>query len=252
MEVGLLGPLQLVGAPLPDRPAQRRVLALLALEVGRSVSSEVLVDRLWADDPPRTAVNTLQAHVSGLRRQLGDRVARCGAGYRLDLPESAVDVGRFTAAADRTRTHVRGGAWAAAHEEADDALRLWRGDPVPELEGCLDVEPTRVRLRARHEELRRTLCRALLELDEPDAACTELECLAEEAPHDEAVWALLMTARARAGRRVAALEAFHAARSALEEVGCAPGTRLASLQRAILAEGVALTRPTRGVPVPLG
>lgn len=250
MEVGLLGPLQVVGAPLPDRPAQRRVLALLALEVGRSVDRSVLVDRLW-DAPPRTAVNTLQAHVSGLRRQLGDRVVWCGTGYRLDLPESAVDAPCFTAAADHVRTLVRAGAWTPALDEAEAALRLWRGDPVPELDGCLAVEPTRVRLQVRHGELRRTVCRALLELDEPDAACAELECLAEEVPHDEAVWAMLMAARARAGRRVAALEAFHTARSALAEVGCAPGARLATLQHAILTDGLVRPLAARGIPVPL-
>ena len=252
MEIAILGPLAVVGAPLPERPAQRRVLAMLALEVGRPVDREVLVDRLWGDAPPRTAVNTLQVHVSGLRRLFGDRVVRSGTGYCLDLPEHAVDAPRFTAAADRARAHAGAGAWASAHDEAVAALRLWRGDPLPELDGCLDVGPVRVRLEARREELRRTACRALLALDQPDAACAELASLAEEAPHDEAVWALLMMARARAGRRVAALEAFHSARVALAEVGCAPGPRLADLQRAILLDAGVGPRGGRGVPVATG
>lgn len=234
MEVGLLGPLQVVGAPLPDRPAQRRVLALLALEVGRPVDRSVLVDRLW-DAPPATAVNTLQVHVSGLRRQLGDRVVRCGTGYRLELPGEAVDVVRFEQAARAVRSHVRAGAWERALPLAESALRLWRGEPVPELGDTLAVAPRRVHLSRLRDMLDRSVARAWLELGDAPSAVLELERLADASPHDEGLWALLMLARARAGRRVAALDAFHDARRALAEVGCDPGGDLVGLQRAILA-----------------
>ena len=72
VEVGLLGPLEVAG---PDGQVriggakERSVLALLALRSGEVVSRDALVDALWGDDPPATAVKTLQGHVA--RRRLG-------------------------------------------------------------------------------------------------------------------------------------------------------------------------------------
>ena len=46
------------------------MLALLALRAGEVVSRDALVDALWGDDPPATAVKTLQGHVARVRRAL--------------------------------------------------------------------------------------------------------------------------------------------------------------------------------------
>lgn len=246
IEVACLGPLAVRGAPRPDRPAQRRVLVALALDVGHLVDRATLVERLWDGCPPATAVNTLQVHVSGLRRCLGEVVVRDGAGYRLALAREAVDLVRFEHAAGTVRAHVRAGAWEDALALAESALRLWRGEPVPELGDTLAVSPRRVHLGRLRDMLDRTVARAWLELGDAPSAVVELERLADASPHDEGLWALLMLARARAGRRVAALDAFHDARRALAEVGCDPGGDLVGLQQAILAGAFAST----AAPVP--
>ncbi len=70
----LLGPFEVTGGDgriidLGPRK-QRAVLAVLALEPGRIVSLDRLIDELWADEPPSSATATLQSYVSNLRKVL--------------------------------------------------------------------------------------------------------------------------------------------------------------------------------------
>src|SRR5580765_5928966 len=101
MRVGLLGGLEVLdddeqhvvvaGAKL------RSLLAVLALNVGRVVPAEQIVDALWGEHPPAAVRNGLQGLASKLRRALGspDLVAMRGGGYALELPPEAVDVQRY-------------------------------------------------------------------------------------------------------------------------------------------------------------
>src|SRR4051794_29858943 len=101
MRIGLLGELTVLddgdvevavaGAKL------RALLAMLALQVGRPVSTEQLVDGLWGEDPPPAVRNGLQGLVSKLRRALGSNtvVAMRGGGYALELAPEAVDLHRY-------------------------------------------------------------------------------------------------------------------------------------------------------------
>src|SRR3954469_1219481 len=140
----LLGPMEVSvdGAPakLPGT-AERALLAQLLLSPGRTIPATMLVDRLWSESTlPVDPMNTLQIRVSRLRRALnamavGDVVTREGVGYRATIDRSAVDALDF---ADRIRTARAAAANAAenggihpAHVRAyDDALGLWRGDPL--------------------------------------------------------------------------------------------------------------------------
>jgi hypothetical protein len=60
----------------------------LALDAGRPVSADRLLDDLWAGAP--TQRNTLQSKVARLRRALQDRAVIDGA-YRLDVRPEQVD-----------------------------------------------------------------------------------------------------------------------------------------------------------------
>ena len=102
-EIGLLGPLEVAG---PDGPVriggakERLVLALLVLRAGEVVSRDALVDALWGDDPPATAVKTLQGHVARVRRALeaagmAGVLATRDPGYVLSVPADSIDVADF-------------------------------------------------------------------------------------------------------------------------------------------------------------
>lgn len=236
MRIRLLGPLEVDGASTPTRPAQRRLLAVLALDAGLAVNRDVLIDRLWGDDPPATAVNTLQAHVSGLRRHLGERVSRTGAAYALEVSREAVDVHEFADAVARARGLARADEWTRVISVVDGALALWRGEPLADLDAAGLAPAVLAGLWCQHDELARLRCRAQLAVGAVDDARVALEALVHDHPHDEQVWELLMLARARSGERVAALDTYRQAWRALAEVGCGPGARLVGLQRALLVD----------------
>ncbi|MGW0200422.1 AfsR/SARP family transcriptional regulator, partial [Nonomuraea sp. NPDC003201] len=117
MEFRLFGPLEVDDGDgnrldLGTRK-QRAVLARLALEPGRVVPLDRLIEELWAGEAPAKATATLQAYVSHLRRVLEpDRKPRTPPrvlltrepGYVLDVTPGQTDVGRFAAwAADGAR-----------------------------------------------------------------------------------------------------------------------------------------------------
>ena len=77
VEFAILGPLEARDDKEPislGGPKQRALLAILLLEAGRVVSVDRLVDTLWADKPPATAVASLQNFVDQLRKALGSEV----------------------------------------------------------------------------------------------------------------------------------------------------------------------------------
>ena len=97
MRVRLLGPVDVMvdGAVRTVSGLRRKaVLATLALHVGEIISTDRLVDIVWGDAAPPTALNTLQSHVSYLRSVLGSKAAILAKppGYVLDLGDEGTDV----------------------------------------------------------------------------------------------------------------------------------------------------------------
>ncbi|MEV4314787.1 winged helix-turn-helix domain-containing protein [Actinocrispum sp. NPDC049592] len=138
LSVRLLGPIDVLDAAgQPRAVAGKRlkaVLAALALQPGRVVSVDQLMDIVWGNAVPATGAATLQSHVSHLRRALGDRsaVRACPPGYLLDLDGQATDV----ATAERLIGESSLRADPAGREKLlADAVALWRGQadagPVP-------------------------------------------------------------------------------------------------------------------------
>ena len=86
VRIDVLGPLQ-VGTAEPieiSRPSHKRLLAILALDAGRSISTDALIDRYWPDAPPATAKAAIQTHISAVRSLIGaDSIQFDGKGYRL-------------------------------------------------------------------------------------------------------------------------------------------------------------------------
>ena len=122
---------------------QRALLGLLAVNAGELVRRESIIDALRGDDPPATAVNLVQAHVSRLRKILilaGHReaVTRClafvGAKPAAFGPPPASYVAAFRQMTGRARAVRSAGDAAAACELYEDALGLWRGEPLADLD----------------------------------------------------------------------------------------------------------------------
>src|SRR5581483_10867110 len=99
MEYRVLGPLEVRAGDgsLPLGGAkQRALLALLLLNANRVVARERLIDVLWDDEPPETAVKSVQLYVSQLRKLLPEGTIETRApGYLLAVERDAVDLTRF-------------------------------------------------------------------------------------------------------------------------------------------------------------
>jgi DNA-binding SARP family transcriptional activator len=160
----VLGPLEAGPAGGPPAqlgpPRQRAVLGLLALAAGTLVHRDDIIDELWPDGPPATAVGLVQAYVSRLRRVLvpdGPARARralivsAGASYRLQAEPGELDLIRFRQAAERGAA-AAGRDPAAACDSYETAVRLWRGWPLADV-GLLRDSPRVLTLREQHAEV---------------------------------------------------------------------------------------------------
>src|ERR1044071_10409542 len=91
IEFRVLGPVEAVleEGPVPlGAPKQRALLALLLLNANSVVPRERLIDGLWGEAPPASALQSLQVYVHGLRRALGGgRIETAGQGYRAVVDE---------------------------------------------------------------------------------------------------------------------------------------------------------------------
>src|SRR2546428_5664223 len=99
MDYRVLGPLEVLDGEesLPLAGAkQRALLALLLLNANRVVSRERLIDELWGDEPPETAVTSVQVYVSRLRKLLSrEALVTRPPGYVLVVEPENVDLFRF-------------------------------------------------------------------------------------------------------------------------------------------------------------
>jgi class 3 adenylate cyclase/tetratricopeptide (TPR) repeat protein len=231
MEIRILGPLEVLesGQALDLGGAkQRAALTLLALNANRVVGREQLIDALWDGGAPETARKAVQVHVSQLRKLLGhERIETRPPGYVLRLAADELDLSRCERLAEAGRP--------------DEALALWRGEPLADFAG----RPFARAEIARLEELRLSCLEARIERDlaagRHAALVGELDGLTREHPLREHLRAQLMLALYRAGRQAEALEAYQAARAALVgELGIEPGSRLRELQQRILVQDPAL------------
>lgn len=248
MDFRLLGPLEVRdgGAVLPlGGQRQRGVLAVLLLHANSVVSVDRLVDDVWGERAPRTVNAYVQNCVSRLRGVLGREVIETHpAGYLLRVREDDVDALRFARAVEAARR-------LEAPERAaslDDALALWRGQPLSEFAFDPFAQPEIARLEELRLEAIETRLDAQLELGLHGAALPELEALAVRHPERERLRYLQMLALYRAGRQHEALVAYQETRRALvEHFGLEPGDELRALERMILEQDPSL-RPPRALP----
>jgi DNA-binding SARP family transcriptional activator len=167
LEVRVLGPIEVrgEGPPVPLGGArQRAVLGLLVLAAPAPVPTEVLVDRLWAGEPPATAVVTLQGYLSRLRKALAGlplAIETRSPGYALVLDPEVIDARRFERLLGEGRTALHEGRAAAAASLLAEALDLWRGPALADLAD----EPFAVAEATRLEELRLAALEAHVEAE---------------------------------------------------------------------------------------
>ncbi|HTJ33328.1 MAG TPA: BTAD domain-containing putative transcriptional regulator [Dactylosporangium sp.] len=258
MQVGLLGPLtvDIDGRPVEVGGARLRTLLVrLALEPGRFVPLDQLVEALWPESAPAAGsrasgsgrpggpapadpANAVQSLVSRLRKALGGHPAlESGArGYRLDIEPGDVDACRFERLVAEGRRALRADDPQEAARLLRQALDLWRG---PALTDIAEQDA----IVARWDELRLSATEDLIEAsgfaaETRAGAVADLQELIVANPLRERLVALLIRALHADGRQAEALAAFEECRLRLaDELGADPSPELRDAHVAVLRAG---------------
>jgi len=218
------------------------LLVRLAIDAGRLVRAERLVEDLWPD-ATGVRLNTLQAKISQLRRALGDPAAIIGgaAGYTLEISPRDVDALEVLRLAEAGAVQLTGGDPAAAAATCRIGLALFGTEVLPAAGAAAWVLPHRARLEEARTRLFEDEFAARLALGAAGEVMGELESLVAAHPLRERLWSLLITALYRAGRQADALAACRRVTALLaDELGIDPGPELRGLERQVLAHDRAL------------
>lgn len=235
----MLGPLVLGSSDVLGSSRERAVVSYLALRAPRHATVDELIEALWGDSPPATAVRTLHSIVSRLRSRFPELcLERFGDGYRVALPLDSIDAHCFEQLVANGRNALADGRAGDAAHAFQQAESLWRGPAASDLvHGRANGE--RVRLDELRALVRDELAAARLASGEAGQAVADLEAAVRGDPLRERSWALLMRALSGAGRQADALRAYQRARAALADVGLEPSAELVSLERTLAAGGPA-------------
>ncbi|WJK41321.1 BTAD domain-containing putative transcriptional regulator [Solwaraspora sp. WMMA2056] len=241
MRVGILGPLLVTAGEVDVRIGGARLRALLirlALEPSRVVSTESLTRSLWPNTRLTDSTHALQALVSRLRQTLPEPglLERTQGGYRLRLPPTSVDVTHFEQLRQEGQRRLREGDAARSGRVLREALTLWRGEPLVDVQDM----PFATQEVTRLTELRLT---ALEDRIAADLACgatdlvAELEALTASYPLRERLYALLVRALHADGRQSEALRRYAGYRRLLaDQIGSDPGPELRAAHLAVLRD----------------
>ncbi|MCA1824166.1 MAG: BTAD domain-containing putative transcriptional regulator [Mycobacteriales bacterium] len=250
LRIRLLGGLEIEGVEqraLGSRKA-RLLLKVLALARGAMVPTDVLVDRLWGEDPPARPGDQVSVLVSRLRNVLGaTRLPRGDGGYTLVVDWLDVDeLARLVAEADR---RLNAGGATAALAAAAAAVALVRGPLLPDEPDAEWVEAERaaaLRLAAR---ARLVAADAALRTGATGEAAHLSAAVLDDDPYDESALRLYMRACGVAGRPAAALTAYDKVRRRLaDELGTDPAPATVALYEQLLQSGtVELAEPGTAV-----
>jgi DNA-binding SARP family transcriptional activator/tetratricopeptide (TPR) repeat protein len=253
MDLRLLGPVEVWTPGLlidAGPPRQRSVLAALAVDVGRPVMVETVIDRVWGEAPPDRVRDLLYVYISRIRKMIGEagegtrvRLVRRSGGYALDMAPDSVDIHRFR------RLKGQAGDPQCPDDRRAILLRqtldLWRGAPLADLPGEWAAQ-VRTGWHQQRLDAVGAWAQVELRLGNAGAVVGPLTDLIAEYPLAEPLVAALMTALHAAGRGADALDCYATTRHRLaEQLGADPGPELQRLHQSILRGDLDQAVPTR-------
>jgi DNA-binding SARP family transcriptional activator len=249
IEFRILGPLEVSadGRLLPlGSPKQRALLALLLVHANETVSRDRIIEELWGEAPPASVQSAFHVYLSRVRRLLdsatgGGLLIRQAHGYRLRVGPHQLDVTRFEGLVGEGSDALAAGKARLAADRFCQALGLWRGPPLADLQAERFAIMAGARLNEERVSALEQRLEADLALGRHRQLIGELESLVAEHPYRERLRGQLMLALYRSGRQAEALRAYQLARRTLaEELGLEPSHQLKELEQAILRQDPAL------------
>lgn len=250
LRLQVLGPMRAwrESAAVPLGGARRRaVLGLLAVQDGMVLSQRALCEALWDGEPPPTAAAMIQSHVSRLRAVMDGRspartrqhvLETIGDGYRLRADRIYLDLAESRSLAAQARSALRSGDVAMACGLFEQAVGLWRAEPLADV-AVLRSHPAVTGLEREYAGLLVEHAEAAIGLGGHDRVLPRLFALTERAPLNERAHACLMIALAGSGQQAAALEVYERVRRRLDdELGVRPGAPLAEAHARVLRQEI--------------
>lgn len=251
-----LGPLEVVagGVPVAIGAGQPRiVLECLALRANSVVTSDFLVEAIWADKPPAKPGPQLQVYIANLRRKLepdrskgttSQRLASRPGGYVLTVTEEELDLLRFREQVAAGELAVQAGDLVGGADCLRRAVELFNGPAFPDLADIEMLRPELDELEETRLDVYQNLVEVELALGRHGALVGELQALVAQQRYRERLWASLILALYRSDRQADALAACRDARQVfIEELGIDPGSRLRRLERLVLQQDASLDAP---------
>lgn len=249
MRFKLIGPFQIIDQDGGIRPAgSPKVSQIMALLLARSnelVERETMIQELWREAPPRSALNTVQTYVHHARRLLAEDLPAGGGlvaltthsgGYVMQVDDCAVDTKVFEKLVSEGTAELRVRRFEAAVDSLTAALSLWRGSVLSNVPTGDVLTGHTVRLeelRIRALEMRIEAMNGLGRLRE---TVPELQELVRRYPLNEWFHGQLISALHQGGRRAEALHAYQRLRRTLrEELGLEPSSDIQHLHQLVLS-----------------
>jgi DNA-binding SARP family transcriptional activator len=235
---------------------QRTLLGVLALEPNGWLHRDAVVDALWGENPPSSAVNLVQTYTVRLQRLLcppqTDRrasavvsLSRHSNRYRLEVPTDRLDLLLCGSLVVDARNARAAGDVTVACDRYEQALQLWHGEPlydIDALRGTVTVDG----LRRRWATLVVEYAEACFAHGWYQRALPMVESLVRHDPLNEHAQACLMIALAATGQQAAAMAVYRQVCAELEEqLGIFPSRILTEAYESILHRRMAPSHPTR-------
>ena len=252
LRIGILGEFIVFGdGGLTEVPTLQvsRVGTMLAAWPCRVVERSRIINALWGEHPPPSAINAVQVYTSKLRQILGGDAIRAHAnGYIMDVEPEHIDEHQFQEWVQKSAAAMNLGNSQHANECAIKALSLWRDLPFQEITD-LDLIARRERLVELRDQATETILVASETMARSDRQWNELIAAAKEQarrlPLRENGHAVLIRALTHVDRVPEAIAAYREAVEILEErVGVQPGAEIEAAYAAARATRSGASAPT--------
>ncbi|SBS76513.1 Transcriptional regulator, putative ATPase, winged helix family (fragment) [uncultured Mycobacterium sp.] len=261
LRLQILGPLRIwrAGAELDAGPRQQAyLLALLLAHAGRPTSTDELVNQIWGENPPVSALNVVHKYVGALRRLLepellprdsGSHLRRRGNGYLFTADPETLDLVRFRHSVATAEAALSDHRQQAALDQYVAALGLWSGPAGDGLGQGPDSVPVFTRLDGEFFDACVVAAHTAVALGQPERVLGPLQLAATIGPLHEPVHAALVSALGAAGRQGEALSVYRGMRTRLaEDLGIDPGIALQTAQQEVLTQAHAAPAMPEATP----